>query len=87
MDTDLQRAAFDAFVRNGNSPVPPSEIEKPIADGSYRTSAANAGLVFWRAATAKNVVEKSVNDEILDEIMRKKSRSDRIVAIVNCATK
>jgi hypothetical protein len=47
-----QREAYEAFVRSGASPVPPSEVEKPLADGSYRTSAANAGWVFWQAAQA-----------------------------------
>lgn len=50
MSTNTQRAAFEAFVRSGNSPVPPSEIDRPLPDGSYRTSAANAGWVFWQAA-------------------------------------
>lgn len=55
MTANTQRATFEAFVRSGNSPVPPSEIERPIADGSYRTSAANAGWAFWQAATAKSI--------------------------------
>lgn len=52
MKTNLQRAAYEAFVRSGASPVPPSEVEKPLADGTYRTSAANAGWVFWQAGQA-----------------------------------
>lgn len=52
MNKNLQRAAYEAFVRSGASPVPPSEVDKPLADGSYRTSAANAGWVFWQAAQA-----------------------------------
>ena len=55
MNTNVQRTAFEAFVRSGNSPVPPSEIERPLADGTYRTSAANAGWAFWQAATAKSI--------------------------------
>ena len=50
MNKNPERDAFEAFVRSGASPVPPSEIEKPLPDGSYRTSAANAGWAFWQAA-------------------------------------
>ena len=49
MNKKLQREAFEAFVRSGASPVPPSEVDNPSADGSYRTSAANAGWAFWQA--------------------------------------
>lgn len=52
MSNNLQRAAYEAFVRSGASPVPASEVDKPLADGTYRTSAANAGWVFWQAAQA-----------------------------------
>lgn len=52
MNKNVQRAAYEAFVRSGASPVPRSEVEKPLADGSYRTSAANAGWVLWQAAQA-----------------------------------
>lgn len=52
MNENLQRQAYEAFVRSGASPVFPSEVDKPMADGSYRTSAANAGWVFWQAAQA-----------------------------------
>lgn len=47
-----QRDAFEAFVRGGTSPVPASEVDRPLPDGSYRTSAANAGWAFWQAAQA-----------------------------------
>jgi len=52
MNTNLQRAAYEAFVRSGESPFPPSEVDKPLADGTYRISAANAGWVVWQAAQA-----------------------------------
>jgi len=52
MSKDSQREAFEAFVRSGASPVPPSEVDKPLMDGTYRTSAANAAWVFWQAAQA-----------------------------------
>lgn len=58
MSTNTQRTAFEAFVRSGKSPVPPSEIDRPLPDGSYRTSAANAGWVFWQAATKQQLEEK-----------------------------
>lgn len=57
MNKNPQREAFEAFVRSGNSPVPASEIEKPLVDGTYRTSAANAGWVFWQAAQSLNPVD------------------------------
>ena len=50
MNKNLQREAFEAFVRSGASPVPSNEVERPLFDGTYRTSAANAGWAFWRAA-------------------------------------
>lgn len=53
-----QRESFEAFVRSGASPVPPSEVEKPLPDGSYRTSGANNAWVFWQAAQA-NLVNQS----------------------------
>jgi hypothetical protein len=52
MNKNLQREAFEVFVRSGASPVPPSEVDRPLADGTYRTSAANAGWAFWQAAQA-----------------------------------
>ncbi|MDQ1817767.1 hypothetical protein RBA41_31150 [Massilia sp. CCM 9210] len=53
MNMKSQHDAFEAFVRSGASPVPPSELERPLDDGSYRTSAANAGWAFWQAAQAE----------------------------------
>jgi hypothetical protein len=38
MNKNPERDAFEAFVRSGASPVPPSEIEKPLPDA------------FWQAA-------------------------------------
>jgi len=52
MNKNLQRQAYEAFVRSGASPVFPSEVDMPLTDGTYRTSAANAGWVFWQAAQA-----------------------------------
>lgn len=54
MEKNSQREAYEAFVRSGASPVPPSEVDNPCSDGTYRTSAANAGWVFWQAAQASN---------------------------------
>jgi hypothetical protein len=56
MDVHDERKAFEAFVRSGTSPVPASEVDRPLPDGSYRTSAANAGWVFWQAAQASLIL-------------------------------
>lgn len=58
LDEGNQRESFEAFVRSGASPVPPSEVEKPLPDGSYRTSGANNAWAFWQAAQA-NLVNQS----------------------------
>lgn len=52
MSMNSQRQEFELFVRSGASPVPPSEVDGPLANGTYRTSAANAGWAFWLAAQA-----------------------------------
>lgn len=56
MNKQAQRDAYEAFVRSGTSPVPASEVDRPLPDGSYRTSAANAGWAFWQAAQASLVL-------------------------------
>ena len=55
MKKNSQREAYEAFVRSGESPVSPSEVDNPCSDGTYRTSAANAGWVFWQAAQASKI--------------------------------
>jgi hypothetical protein len=64
MTIDSQRAAFEAFVRSGKSPTPPSEIVRPLADGTYRTSAANAAWLFWQAGCS-NGIEQAANGTII----------------------
>lgn len=66
MRKNPQREAFEAFVRSGKSPVPPNEIEGPLADGSYRTSAANAGWAFWQAAQAAGE-DRTIHD-LVDQL-------------------
>lgn len=56
MNMQDQRKDYEAFVRSGTSPVPATEVDNPLPDGSYRTSAANAGWVFWQAAQASLIL-------------------------------
>lgn len=56
VNKQAQRDAYEAFVRSGTSPVPASEVDRPLPDGSYRTSAANAGWAFWQAAQASLIL-------------------------------
>ena len=67
MNKNPQREAFEAFVRSGASSVSPSEVDNPLADGTYRTSGANAAWAVWQAAQAAMPQQNSISDD--EELM------------------
>jgi hypothetical protein len=63
MNKTPQQDAFEAFVRSGASSVSPSEVDNPLADGTYRTSGANAAWAMWQAAQAAMPQRHPVSDD------------------------